>query len=267
MFCYYLQHRSYYYASDKEVISHVQEINTIITSRDKYDHFIVSDDFDNAKFDRSTTIGDFFGSSRIPNAIRIRLWPSIKKHCKIVKKDYSSPNEMNSDYSKTSNAFLGPRFYHRTLNLIVCRKHYSQFRKEKALVMVNGTRFGNCCEIVLKNVVVTPDGLNKVKPLGHMVQPIFTQILELDEYIKKYWNQGSFSITDVRANTSLDISDESNSVKQNPHLKHYRYFNIPGFGGQYCYPHIKIGDLRIHLFVDEASKKIHIPYFGPHLPL
>lgn len=62
------------------------------------------------------------------------------------------------------------------------------------------------------------------------------------------------------------ISDESDTVKQKPKLKSARYFNIPDVGGQYCFLHIKAGDLRIHIYPHEAKKIVYVAYIGSHLP-
>jgi hypothetical protein len=104
-----------------------------------------------------------------------------------------------------------------------------------------------------------------VKPLGTKVPVVFKQLIELNEYIDKFWEKGPFNEGDVMAKTTLTISDESNTVKQNPHYKNLRYFNIPGLGSQYCFKHIKQGSLRMHYYEDNTNRIIYIPYIGSHL--
>lgn len=267
MFCYYLQHCSYYFASKEEVLLHIQELSKIQSLADKYDEFLIYNKFDETRYDRFSSLGDFFSSTNVTDAIRIRIWPNIKKRCKIVKDDYLSLKDINSARPKTSNAFLGPRFHFKITELIINCEQYKLFRAEKLLTRLNGNNFANCCSIGLRSVFATKDAINMVMSIGNLVSSVFRQMVELDEYINKYWKNGVFSLADVNAKTNLTISDESNTVKQKPHLRRYRYFNIPGYGGQYCYLHIKIGGLRVHIYPDNEKREIHVPYIGPHLPL
>lgn len=267
MFCYYLQHRSFYFASKNEVLLHIQELSKILSLADINDEFLIYNRFDEARYDRFSSLGDFFLSTNVTDAIRIRIWPNIKKRCKIVKDDYLSLPDINSKRPKTSNAFLGPRFYFKIIELVINCEQYRLFRTEKLLTMLNGSSFANCCSIGLKSVIVTKDAIKMVRPIGNLASPVFRQMMELDAYIYKYWKNGAFNVADVTAKTILTISDESDTVKQKPHLKQYRYFNIPGYGGQYCYLHIKIGGIRVHIYPDNAKREIYVPYIGPHLPL
>ncbi len=65
----------------------------------------------------------------------------------------------------------------------------------------------------------------------------------------------------------LDISDESESVKQNPKFAIHRKFNVNGVPLFFGY-HVKnfSGEMRLHFLPDKENKKILIAYFGKHLP-
>jgi len=66
----------------------------------------------------------------------------------------------------------------------------------------------------------------------------------------------------------VNISDESDSVKSKNQLKQQRYFKISDkLGSQYCYFHVKLGDIRMHIFPDENERVIYVAYVGAHLDL
>lgn len=265
MFSYYLQNRSYYYANDTEVIAHILELNTIMAEADESDHFFIPINFEEGRYDRWSSIGDFLASGRVSNTISLRVWPSIKKRCKLLERSYMALSEMNLIHLQTANAFLGPLFYLKTNNLLTTYDDYILFRRSNALKLVNGRTFGKCCSICLDHVFVTRETSDMVEPLGSMVVTVFNLLLELNAYINHSWISGDFNERDVSANTTLTITDESDTVKQNPILRQQRYFRIPDFGGQYCFLHIKKGNLRIHIFADSTTKRVFVPYIGPHL--
>jgi len=119
---------------------------------------------------------------------------------------------------------------------------------------------------MFKRVIITTDACAMVRPLGKFIKQVFGQLIVLDEYIQKAWTNGTFNEGNVAANTSLDITDESTTVKQNPSYNQYRRFRIPGIGSKYCFIHIKTGALRFHIYPDNTNRVIYVPYIGKHLP-
>ena len=66
----------------------------------------------------------------------------------------------------------------------------------------------------------------------------------------------------------MNISDESDKVKNTPRLKRQRNFKISDkIGSQYCFFHIKLDTIRIHIYPEEQEKVIYIAYIGSHLDL
>ena len=266
MYSYYLQDRAYYYANDLDVVNHIQSLSKILSNADSNDHFLKSADFEKGKYDRWDDVGGFLSSPRVPSAIRTRIWPSIQKRIKVISMNFMSLNSMNQNIPHTCNAFLGPKFHFPALGLIVNYDQYVQFKTILTAKNVNGTNFDKSCNILLKNVIVTKDAKNKVKSLGQDIRSVFVRLVELDDYVRNYWTEGTFSIESVKENTKLDISDESDTVKKDPMLNHYRHFRIPEIGGKDCFIHIKKGGWRFHIYPDESNRKIYVPYIGPHLP-
>ncbi|MCK4765907.1 MAG: hypothetical protein KAW12_27150 [Candidatus Aminicenantes bacterium] len=67
--------------------------------------------------------------------------------------------------------------------------------------------------------------------------------------------------------TGFDISRESKEVFKNKKFKKRREFYIESRGKkEYFEWHIKIGDTRLHYFIDKERKEIYIGHCGDHLP-
>ena len=91
--------------------------------------------------------------------------------------------------------------------------------------------------------------------------------MEFDRYLRDNWKKGTLRIKEVKDNTTLDMSDESDTVKRNPKYNRLRHFRIPGIGGRFCYVHIKRDNLRFHIYADEEGGRVYVPYIGAHLEL
>lgn len=76
------------------------------------------------------------------------------------------------------------------------------------------------------------------------------------------------SDTQLKKLTSLDFSDESSSVKNNPKLSRYRIFTLPDSSRKFFGLHIKNfpGAFRLHFLPDYQNNCVYIGYFGKHLP-
>lgn len=92
---------------------------------------------------------------------------------------------------------------------------------------------------------------------------LWNNLKALDSSIEKCDNLNAFI-----KKTSLNISDESDPVKQNKKLARYREFTIPGVGKNFFGLHIKNfpGAYRLHILPDYIASKVYIGYFGKHLP-
>ncbi|WMJ72023.1 hypothetical protein RCC89_02385 [Cytophagaceae bacterium ABcell3] len=97
---------------------------------------------------------------------------------------------------------------------------------------------------------------------------VFNQLLSALEKLNNYCEDAdSYSLQETVEYTQLRISDESNSVKQNPKLRRHRMFMINGRKTFFGF-HIKSfsGALRLYFLPDRSEQKIYIGYFGKHLP-
>ena len=267
MFSYYLQDRSYYYASDVQAVKHLKELNKIISVSDEFDHFLKQKDFEKCAYTKRLSIKDFLYGSSTDLYLQKRVIPELLRKIKTIDHCYMDLASMDDDCKKTTNAFLGPLFFSPCNRLLSNCLEYQQFRQCYSATNVNGGNFEKCCKIALKNVIIEDGAFKFVRGLGKETTQIFADLMALDHYITYYWKQGAFVEADVQAKENLVISDESDTTKQNPKYKNKRLFNISTLGSEYCFLHIKSGrGKRFHIYPDENNRKVYVPYIGPHLP-
>ena len=78
------------------------------------------------------------------------------------------------------------------------------------------------------------------------------------------WREQGFG----ELNWNVHVTDESDSVKNDPRLRNARRFNSISGRSEYFYDHAKFaGGRRIHLRVDRERRTVEIGYIGDHLPL
>ena len=92
---------------------------------------------------------------------------------------------------------------------------------------------------------------------------------EVANGMKDSWSLGGgFRLSVLQQEYGMDISDESDTVKNTPRLRQQRYFRISNERGrQYCFFHIKLGNIRVHIYPEEQERVIYVAYIGPHLDL
>jgi hypothetical protein len=67
-------------------------------------------------------------------------------------------------------------------------------------------------------------------------------------------------------NKGLDVSGESETVRNNPEMRSKREFYLPNAEKKFFENHIKLNGIRIHFYPNTNNKKIYIGYIGKHLP-
>ncbi|MDX2248970.1 MAG: hypothetical protein SF052_19440 [Bacteroidia bacterium] len=97
---------------------------------------------------------------------------------------------------------------------------------------------------------------------------VYNQLYGALTALNSYCEKGQdFSLASLKAETQLTISDESDTVKNNPRLSNLRTF-VVGSEKQFFGFHIKnfSGAFRLHFYPNPSEKKMYIGYFGKHLP-
>ena len=94
---------------------------------------------------------------------------------------------------------------------------------------------------------------------------LWENLTKLNHYIEL--KKVNYTLEELKAVTGLEITDESDSVKQNKSFRRKREFKINEkrvFFGH----HIKnfSSAFRMHIYIDKEIPTIHIGYFGKHLP-
>ena len=113
-------------------------------------------------------------------------------------------------------------------------------------------------------------GMEQISNLGSGsdFNKVLKAICQLDCYNMESWKTGSFQLRILQQNYNVTISDESDTVKRNPLLKQQRYFKVSDeIGSQYCFYHLKLDNIRIHIYPNEFEKVIYVTYVGKHLDL
>lgn len=268
LFNYYWQDRSFYNASIAEIEEHLRELNKIIVSDSQLSEFYRWKGFDNAPYGKKKTIS-LMMNELSDRQLYFKVLPFIMQRFQTIDRTFFLPTDMDTMFPRMYNAFLGPRFVNimQAKCFIKNEREFLEYRDAVISSTISGNNLSDYCGIMLKHVTITEEGFAKAKPLGNELNKLYKDMVALNGYIENGDWKGRFNVYDLYQQYNVNISDESDSVKQNPKKKNSRFFKIPQNGSQYCFLHIKEGNLRIHIYPDEKRKIIYVPYIGPHLPL
>lgn len=268
MFNYYWQERAFYNATVDETSRHLQEINDILSVADHKDHFYRNTKFTECSYGKKLKIFDLLYSYIPDMQLKMRVLPLLMQRFQVTDRSYVEPKQMYADFPKQYNALLGPRFVNvqNSKCFIVTKTDYLDFREDILINCVDVKNFETFCTTYLRHIVITQDAFKQAKFHAKDISKVYIDLVKLDDYIQKGLWRGRFNWIDVGSQTGIDISDESDSTKQDPKLSHRRHFVIPGIGGKDCYIHIKPGSIRMHIYPDDVTKIVHVPYIGRHLP-
>ena len=102
-------------------------------------------------------------------------------------------------------------------------------------------------------------------PERNHIQKIIEQLDLLQQYFAAL--HGSFSLNELKK-IGMDVSDESDSVKNNSKLSEQRLFTLPDVSRDYFYYHVKFFgkfETRLHFLPIPNSSKCYVGYIGKHL--
>lgn len=267
MFNYYWQEKSFCGRTIDEVEEHLNEMNNILVLSTIYDHFYLSTLFFNEPYDNTINLSQLLYVSLKNQQLKLRVVPRILSKFKGIDTTFTSVEMMNETYKDKNNALIGVHFnLDGNHSYITNKDEFLIYRESVVRTTINCQSLEAYSFIMMTKVKFTKEAIEMTKALGQNIKKIFNCILELNNYISDGNWSGKLNILDINKNTKVTISDESDSVKINQKLKSCRIFKINNFGSVYCFLHIKIGDLRIHIYPDDQEKIIYIPYVGKHLP-
>ena len=268
MLNYYLQETSYQGVTQLEVEDSFREMAKIVANECILDKYYKNSDFLYASINRRTTIYDMlYGeNSRFDKELLFKVVPYLLRHFQESYGPYQSITEFKDAINKTEeHFFIGAKFRSKREYEIETCEDYLSIRKE---ILRNNVSARNCTTylpLLLKNVELTSNGYEMFSTVSRK-QQICEQLMALDKYATEQMCNSNFNINDARL-YGLNISDESESVHNNPKLSSMRSFYInKTLNSQYCFFHVKVGNTRIYVYPDNVNKKIYVPYIGNHLP-
>lgn len=179
-----------------------------------------------------------------------------------------SIDELSEIFPNTAVGFLGINFPQLDIDKNLCVENDDKFKEFKKyhLVLLNHSNISFLKEICFPNIIFCDNSEQQLKLFGNgqYFQQCVEQLSILNEYVQN-WSEGNFNYQDVNDSTAITLSPESvttmNKFSQN------RIFSLPDGGTDIFELHIKLGNIRIHILEDNASKKIMVGYIGKHLPI
>jgi hypothetical protein len=99
-----------------------------------------------------------------------------------------------------------------------------------------------------------------------VLEQVKDRLHKLDEFCNK-WNKGHFQdFYKGLQDSGLNVSRESESVRDNPEMRSEREFYLPNGKKEFFENHMKLGrSIRIHFYQNADDKKVYIGFIGKHL--
>lgn len=268
MLNYYLQEISYQGVSVLEIENSFREIAKMLNDECKLDKFYKNSDFLYTLIKKRTTIYDILYGyhSRFDKDLLYRVVPNILGRFQESYGPYRTINEFEDAINKReAHFFLGAKFRNKKEFEIETYEDYSSIRRKTLINNISSQNSTIFLPILLKNVWLTHNGYEMFSTIPQKKQVCET-LVNLDKYVSKCMCDRNFNLDDIRG-FGINISDESESVHNNPKYSSLRSFYInEQLNNRLCFFHIKIGSIRIYVYPDNLNKKIYIPYIGNHLP-
>ena len=268
-FSYYLYPPSYEDSTINIIEKNLKTLNCLLINHaDDFDSFFYDKSLLGLKFKNGLSFCDIIYGKLSDKQFMQQILPKMLMKLNYCKHAYTKKSDLDTIFSESENAFWGIRFSSTELYNIKCIEDYSKFRYKTIRDAINNINFKTLKDVLFKKIVFCDDVPNMLNSIGKKeFEQMIERLIALDNY-NIGWTNSNFNLKEINEKTSLTVSDESDTVKNDNKLKSYRYFTLPNnLGGKYCYYHIKTGDFRLHFYPDVSSHKIYVAYIGTHLPL
>lgn len=247
----------------------IDDLNKALLKNDKNESFYNDNTFYITEYSNGQTL--YAKLSQSHKDLSIRIIPSILKRMKHTTAKISSDlTQINAIHSDAWANCLWGYFAAEDRNHISSYDFFCSNRKSIAKSMVNGTNLSSISSLLFERIRIAKDAMGQMCNLGSGgdFKKAMDAIGSLDSYNMKMWNTGSFQMRVLQKEYNVTISDESDTVKRTPRLMEQRYFKISEkIGSQYCFYHVKLGDIRMHIYPNEDERIIYVAYVGAHLDL
>ncbi|MDR0567006.1 MAG: hypothetical protein LBG47_08250 [Prevotellaceae bacterium] len=266
MFNYYLYHRSYENSAAQEIERNLQDLNEIVfCERRENEHFFKHDETIWGVKTADGIFGEVVFSKIADKQFSNSVIPKLFNAIDAIEKEILSFDDFDNLY-KTYNAFYGINFANLNLDTQRClrsKEAYKTFRA-KFLWELTPASLWERREQLFSKIILCPSVEEQIKTIGaSYIAQIASTLRKLDEYAVQYWEKGSFSYDDANKKAALNISPESETTMSQNKYRNQRVFSMPD-GRKECFElHIKVRDIRFHIFPEGG--KIYIGYIGKHL--
>lgn len=263
MFNFYLSKIGYESASSLEIEENFILLNEIVVEEPApEDSFLKNKniwDFNTKEGILGEIVFSKFNDIQFASSVVPKLVESIKS----IDEEFTTLDELDNSHYKIYNSFYGAKFDNPNKRHISDKEKYEQFKKENLWDLTPHT-FWERREQLFSKIVLCPSIENDLKTIGGTyLNQIKDKLVELDNYISKYWKKDKFNYGDANEKSSLNISPESKQTMNQMKYRNQRMFKLPD-GRNECFElHIKAGNLRLHLFPENC--KIYVGYIGSHL--
>lgn len=138
----------------------------------------------------------------------------------------------------------------------ICLRHAESRRAD----IRNGEELWRRRREAFPNLLFGLDVEGHVAALPHL-RTVINRLSELDAAVAS-WSDAAVPPW------TCNVTNESVSVRNNPHLRDARRFQTRSGAHEFFFWHARFGHQgRIHLRFDAATREVEIGYIGPHLPL
>lgn len=248
--------------------SSIEDLNEALLKRDKNETFYDDGSFYTVGYTKGSALYAKLAESH--KDLTNRIIPSMLRRMKHSLTISADIDKLNATYSDAWANCLWGWFTAEDKNHICTFDYFYSNRKSIAKSNAVGTNFDSISSLLFDKIKVTSSAMEQIQNLGSgdTFKRVLESLMSLDNYNSKSWQSGGFRLRVLKQEYNVSISDESDTVKRKPQLKQQRYFTIsPKLGSQYCFHHIKLGDIRIHIYPYEDERVIYIAYVGSHLDL
>lgn len=248
--------------------SSIEDLNKALLKKDKNETFYDDGSFYTVEYAKDLTLYAKLAESH--KDLINRIIPSMLRRMKHSVTISADIDRLNAAYPDIWVNCLWGWFAMEDKNHVCTFDFFCSNRKSIAKNIADGTNFDSISSLLFDKIKVTSAALEQIQNLGNgdSFKRVLESLMSLDNYNTKSWQSGGFRLRAVQQEYNVTISDESDTVKRKPQLKQQRYFNISAkLGSQYCFHHVKLGDIRIHIYPDEDERVIYIAYIGSHLDL
>lgn len=264
-YTFYLDPSSFGNASSGEMVDWIAELGKMVSETVEGERF-VGPPFD--WLDTVTADGyevfqlvfEDYGLTTLAQDISNRLAP-----CEAVP---SHPADLYPHYSVTHNAFIGIKYPPEVKTAHhICSHAAKQVFISNHPIQLPRPDFWESKDELFPHLHFLK-GLDDKTITCSTYHDFFEKLCtNLEAYCVKDWTTGSLSVDGLYARCVVSVSDESDTVAQNPKLKSKREHTIPGKGKKFCPIHFKRGPLRIYIWGDEENKEIWMTdVFTEHPP-